>query len=149
MKTTLTLIIILIFSFTYAQKKDIFQELNNPTDKGNVTIIQDATIGQAIKDYTKAKKEEEGLFGYRIQVYFGTGHSAREKATDIRNKAITQFKNHKPHLIYQAPYFKLRIGDFRKKSDALKIMDDIKAIYPGAFIVKDYIDFPKLKSNED
>ena len=149
MKTIFTLIFILILNFSYGQKKDIFQELNTPTEGGNVVIMQDATIRQALKDYAKAKDEEKGLQGYRIQIYFGTGHSARQKATDIRNKFITEFEDQKPHLIYQAPYFKVRIGDFRTKSDALKIMDEIKAIYPGAFIVKDYIEFPELKTDEN
>jgi len=149
MKTIFTLFFVSILSIVYGQKKDIFHELNTPTDTGSVVIIQDATIRQAIKDYIKAKAEEKGMQGYRIQIYFGTGHSARKKATNIRNKCITQFENQKPHLIYQTPYFKVRIGDFRTKSEALKIMNDIKTIYPSAFIVKDYIEFPELKTNEN
>ena len=148
MKTLFTLIFISALSFSYAQK-DIFHELNTADEKGSVVILQDAAIREVMQDYAKAKEEEKVFSGYRIQIYFGTGHAARKKATDIRNKSITDFKNQEPHLIYQAPYFKVRIGDFRTRSEALKIMNDVKAIYPGAFIVKDYIDFPKLKNDED
>jgi hypothetical protein len=47
-------------------------------------------------------------------------------------------------MLFQTPNFKVRIGDFRNKSEALKTKAYIASKYPNAFIVKDNIQFPEL-----
>jgi hypothetical protein len=48
------------------------------------------------------------------------------------------------YLIFQEPYYKIRIGDFRTKVEAVKVLKEITAEYPNAFVVEDDINFPQL-----
>ena len=53
-------------------------------------------------------------------------------------------KLHISYMLFQTPNFKVRIGDFRNKSEALKTKAQIASKYPNAFIVKDNIRYPEI-----
>ena len=42
------------------------------------------------------------------------------------------------------PNFKVRVGDFRTELEAIRLQRDLEYQYPGGFIVRDDIKFPKL-----
>jgi hypothetical protein len=141
--------IILINSNVFAQK-DIFTELkSNSSDSGEVHLYQDAEIRLLLSDYVKKKKEEKGTEGYRIQIFFGSGHSARKNANKIRNDFVAKYKDISSHVVFEDPNFKVRVGDVRTKSEALKILSQIQEDYKGAYIVKDFIEFPELDVLEE
>ncbi len=81
--------------------------------------------------------------GYRVQIYFDSGNQSKKKANDVK----TQFLAKKPdvpcYLVYQAPNFKVRVGDFRSRYEAYKLYREIRNDFPSAYIVKDEISFPK------
>ena len=60
-------------------------------------------------------------------------------------KFLSKYPDYAVHIKYDAPNFKVRIGDFRTKNEALKLLKDIDRSYPMAFIVPDKINFPLLK----
>lgn len=140
-------IISLVFLSNYAtlaQDKNIFTDLSSyKSDEGKVIIFQDSETRLLIDEYIKQKKSEKGLFGYRIQIYFGSGHTAREEAHTIRNTFVSKYPEISAHVVFEEPNFKVRVGDFRSKSEALKVqsMIIIEPNYKGAFIVKDFIDW--------
>ena len=43
---------------------------------------------------------------------------------------------------YANPYFKVTVGDFRTRSEAVKLLERIKGAFPSAFVVKENIEFP-------
>ncbi len=144
-KTILYIFITLLSSYSFAQT-NIFLELKpNSLDSGEVHLYQDADIRLLLNDYAKKKKEEKGIRGYRVQIFFGSGHFARKNANKIRNNFVLEYKKIPCHVVFEEPNFKVRIGDFRTKSEALRILEQIKEEYKGSYIVKDFIEFPKLK----
>jgi len=145
-KTFLILFFFLITSlFSYGQDSNIFSELASyKHSSGKIIIFQDAKIRMLLNDYVKSKEKEKGINGYRIQIFFGSGHSARENANNIRNSFVSLHKDIPAHVVFEDPNFKVRVGDFRNKSDALKILIEVEAEYKGSYIVKDFIDFPDL-----
>ena len=44
--------------------------------------------------------------------------------------------------IYANPYFKVTVGDFRTRSEAVRLLERIKGSFPSAFVVKENIEFP-------
>ena len=40
------------------------------------------------------------------------------------------------------PYFKVTVGDFRTRSEAVKLLERIRGAFPSAFVVKENIEFP-------
>ena len=141
-----SLIVLMSYS-VQAQEKSIFTLLAQPNSEtgGQVQLHQDAETKALVNDYIKAKKEEKGMMGYRVQIFFASGHFARKNANKIRNSFVAKYKETKAHVVFEEPNFKVRVGDFRTKSEALKVLVEIEEEYKGAYIVKDFIEFPELK----
>jgi hypothetical protein len=51
-------------------------------------------------------------------------------------------------MLFRTPDFKVRVGDFRTRNEALALKEQIKKSYPNAFLVKDIIQFPKLYTDK-
>lgn len=80
--------------------------------------------------------------GYRVQIFYG---GQRAKATEIRSAFIKKFPTTPAYLIYQQPNFKVRIGDFKTRLEAMQFLDLIQENYSSAFIVKDDVKLPELE----
>lgn len=80
--------------------------------------------------------------GYRIQLYFGSGVRARSQAEKVRSDFNALYPDTRIYLIFKSPDFIVRAGDFRTKSDALRVLKSLSAGFANAFIVSDEIAFP-------
>jgi len=130
----------------FAQESNIFVDLKAWSKKGGkVHLYQDADTKLLLNEFSEAKKKEAGMNGYRVQIFFGSGHTARKNANKIRNEFVATYKEIAAHVLFEEPNFKVRVGDFRTKSEALKVLVEIRQKYKGAYIVTDYIEFPKLE----
>ena len=54
------------------------------------------------------------------------------------------FKGIPAYRSYVNPYFKVSVGDFRTKAEAMEKLIHIKRVFPAAFIVKEKIRFPHV-----
>jgi len=86
-------------------------------------------------------KTEQTRVGYRIQLFSGT---ERNNANNLRNKFKTEFPDVPIYLIYQQPYYKLRVGDFRNKIEAQQLYLKIENEYEQLLIIPDKINLPPL-----
>ena len=83
-------------------------------------------------------------FGYSVQIYFGSGSDARQKAEDVKKKFLTKVDNQEATIVYEPPYFKVRAGNCRTKLEATKLKRNLASDFPGCFIVECKIDYPNL-----
>ncbi|MDT8412356.1 MAG: SPOR domain-containing protein [Vicingaceae bacterium] len=115
---------------------------------GQDTIVKDSTttnnvivvMEEAIEDINKIYITTYKLYGYRIQI--GSEISSTP-ARKIRAVFTQKYKNIPAYEIHQQPYFKVRVGDFKTKLEAIKFQKEISSEYPNSFIVKDEIEFKK------
>jgi hypothetical protein len=70
--------------------------------------------------------------GYRILVM---NTNDRKKAMDVKSTLMRDFPDHKVYLIYQSPYFKIQIGNFRKREEAETLRKQVTRLYPTGVIV--------------
>ncbi len=122
---------------------DIFSriESDNPSH-GNVSISQDSKITELVNLHL-AQQKKTGLRGYRILIYMGSGQEANKDADAERAKFISKYEDVKSYKKWEYPFFKVYVGDFRTKSEALKFSKLIENDYPNSFIREDYISFPQ------
>ena len=80
------------------------------------------------------------MAGFRVQVYNG---NQRAKATELRTEVLQKFPHTSAYIIYQQPNFKLRLGDFKTRIEAMKLLDAVRHDYAQAFIVKDDVKLPE------
>ena len=83
--------------------------------------------------------------GYRLLV---VNTNNRDEAVDAKTKVYTFFPELKSYLIYQSPYFKLKVGNFKDRKEAEEYRERLQKYFPrGVFIMNDTIEL-KLDKEE-
>ena len=111
----------------------------------NLHVNQDPRLKKMLKWHIENNKKRDGIEGFRVEIFSSSALNAKEKAFKEKIDFLKLYPGNNVHVKFIAPVFKVRIGDFRTKNEALKLHKEIEDDYPGAFIVPDVIDFPLLK----
>jgi hypothetical protein len=101
-----------------------------------VEIVSDFNLQFLLEKNLEKSEKTDKMPGYRIQI---TSSNSRDEVSKQRDLVTKDFKNIKTYVIYDQPYYKLRLGDFRNRLEALKYMEEIAPVFPSAFVVKDEI----------
>jgi len=99
-------------------------------------IEMDVSTRKAIEKHKEFNKKNPLIPGYRIQTYAG---SSRQQALTMRNEIADKYPEYVAYVIYKQPTFRVRVGDFRSRFEAQKLLNDIKPTYSSSFIVPDDI----------
>ena len=110
---------------------------NNTVKMSLNTIIKDSRIDQLEKTYSSSYT----LKGYRVQIHSG---NKKQPANQARSIFLRVHPKTKAHLDYEQPYYRVRVGDFKTKLEALKYKNFIAKEFPNCFIVNDKIDINEL-----
>ena len=139
-KFILTIIFAGFLVFVFSQKADTF----------NVNIIQDSRIDLLISthiminEYKLSNPDNDGIDGYRINIFFDSGNNSKSRAEKIKEHFVKNYPKTKVYISFKSPYYYVRIGDFRTKIEAEAFFKKINKYYPNAWIIKDEINFPIL-----
>ncbi|MBP5418264.1 MAG: SPOR domain-containing protein [Bacteroidales bacterium] len=107
--------------------------------RGTVTIDYNSVqLDSLISMSHKIDSEQSTLNGYRVQVYSGSGVKAKAEAKAAQIKLQTLYPNEKVYIVYNAPFWRVRIGDFRYRSEALPLLSDVKTQFAGSYTVRDH-----------
>ena len=136
MNKTIVFLFLLVSSCLSAQNDT---ETTNTSNSTNVKVIKDGRIDDMVQTY----KSSYTLTGYRIQIF---SDNKKQPSRDEKARFLSSFNSVKAHEVYQQPFFKIRVGDFRTKLEAYKFQKEIMAQFPNSFIVKDEIDMDQLIS---
>ena len=131
------LFIILLIGFSF-----ILFSQNDST--GNVQIIRDARVDILIEKHIVINEHNPEIDGWRIQIFFEAGNYSKRMAIEAKSEFVNKYSDIPAYVIFQQPYYKVRIGDYRIKMDAEKFLKKIERKYPNAFVVRDEINFPRL-----
>ena len=105
-------------------------------DSGNIEIIQEYKISELVSKHIELNAKS-AVKGYRIKIHFG---SDKARAREVKARFILLFPEIKAYEKYDQPNFNIRVGDFRSKLDAYRVLKIIQAEFPSAFIVQDDIE---------
>lgn len=112
-------------------------------DKADVHVRQSEAVMAALSRQI-AENPSRTISGYRVRIYFDNSQNART----VSEKIEAQFARSHPEIpvyrSFQSPYFKVTVGDFRNKSEAMEVLERLKAEYPSAFILKENIGYPAI-----
>lgn len=104
--------------------------------KGPITVYQQDMITPLLSNYRVYNEIKSAVQGYRVQIIAST---VRKTVLDSRDIFTGQYPNVKTYIIYQQPYFKLRVGDFETRIEAVQFLNKIADVFQSAFIVQDDI----------
>ena len=74
--------------------------------------------------------------GYRVQIYNGPD---RAKALQIKTEFMRHFPGVHTYLNYISPSFRVKVGDYRNRSDAAGMMREAHSMYSPVMIVPDMV----------
>lgn len=110
-------------------------------DKADVEIYQSQDIANALRAQVAANSSRT-INGFRVRIFFDNKQTARAESEAILKRFETLHRDIKAYRTYANPYFKVTVGDFRTKSEAMDVLSRIKTEFPSAFVVKENIEYP-------
>jgi hypothetical protein len=107
---------------------------------GQVTVHDHAGANKLIERHQYFNKEHREIPGWRIQIFSTSSltDAKAEKSSSLRTM------DHPTTIIFEAPNYKVRIGNYRNRLDAYRDLQQILIYYPNAFICKDLINVQEL-----
>jgi len=128
-----------------SQQSDIFSVLSQVMpQQGRVSINQDKNIQMQMLRYIDYRNSVSQLSGYRIRIFSASGSLARAKAYAERDRFASLYPRYPVYLEYEAPNFKVYIGDFRNRHEAFRVFKQVSSDFKNAFIVPSLINLPKI-----
>jgi len=125
--------------------------LNISVDSPSVIVHKDPRLDLLVKKQIQINEETTRearriVKGYRLLVI---NTNNRDEATAAKTKVYTFFPELKSYLLYQAPYFKLKVGNFKEKKEAEEYQQRLQKYFPkGVFIMNDMIELKLDKEAE-
>ena len=107
----------------------------------DVNVYQADTISQAVLEHVAANADR-AMNGYRVRIFFDNKQSARTASEETLKRFESMYHDVVAYRTYANPYFKVTVGDFRTKSEAMALLERIRYEFPSAFVVKENIAFP-------
>lgn len=108
-------------------------------DKKNISTP--VTLDSLVYKNIQKHKAEQTLDGFRVQLF---SSADRNSANALRTKFKTEYPEVPAYLVYQQPYFKVRVGDFRNQIEAQLFYLELQKNYGQLLIVPDKINLPTL-----
>jgi len=129
---------LLFFSYAMAQKKE-----------GNLEIVKDPMIDLLQQsrilfnnspDDSASDVKKEGTrgtaLGFRIQIYSG---NSRNDAYAAQARFQQQFSDISTYVSYTQPNYRVKVGDFRSRSEAQAFMREARKSFPTVFLFTEQI----------
>lgn len=122
-------------------------------EKGELKVFKDSLI-TVLQEYRSGKRSfsrpaatgEDGVArdpsnrstatGFRVQIYLG---SNRNEAYAEQARFSRLFKDIDTYITYEEPNYRVKVGDFRSRSEAQRLMEGLKHQFSNVFIFTETI----------
>lgn len=119
------------------------------TDSNSVVVHKDPRIDMLknkqieINEFT-TRDARSRVQGFRILVL---NTNDRNKANSAKAKIYQEFPELRAYLEWKPPYMKVKVGDFKTRTEAEPYVTDIQRFFPnGIYIIRDIIEVNPDKS---
>jgi len=108
----------------------------------SIVIHKDPRIDLLVKKQAQINEEttreaRRSVPGFRIQVI---NTSDRNAAINAKTKVYQLYPELKAYLLYQSPYFRLRVGNFKDKEDADDYIKALSKQFGNVYLVRDIVE---------
>ena len=127
-----------------------FAQMVRDTMAGGIVVVKDYRYdllsNKKAEINKKANLARTPVKGFRLQIMNTT---SRSEALDAKAKMLALYPEHKLYLSYQAPYFKLRMGNFKEQAEAAAFKKEINNLFPkGITVIPSQIEYKPAKEDE-
>lgn len=117
--------------------------------KGNLEIVKSPMIDLLqerrvyfennpleVRPVDKENGTRSTVLGFRVQIYSG---SSRNEAYATQARFQKQYKDIATYVSYTQPNYRVKVGDFRSRSEAQAFMREVKNDYPMVFLFTEQV----------
>jgi hypothetical protein len=111
--------------------------------EGEVTLIKDVRIDALVKKQGTPVPPASApqLVGYRVQLFFD---SDKQLVDEARSQFNAKFPKVDTYVVFNAPNFVLKAGDFRSLLEAERVRETLLHEFPTSFVIKELINLPRI-----
>jgi hypothetical protein len=133
MKSFLTILAVLLVMGSYAQTDSSASVAIHKDPRVELLKAKQAEINEV----TTRNARRTGQ-GFRILVI---NTNDRNKAYEAKTRIYQSFPELRAYLMYQTPFIKLKVGNFKTREEADDYVERIKRLFPtGVYVVRDMIE---------
>ena len=109
----------------------------------NVTVHKDPRLDLLVKKHIDINEEitrdtRRNMQGFRILVI---NSNDRDKVFAAKARIYQLYPELKPYLLYQPPFYKLKVGNFKTKDEAEEYRKELVRQFPtGLYVIRDIIE---------
>lgn len=136
---------IFFFAFAFVAMGAVAQ------DTSSVVIHKDPRLDLLLRKQGEAnaafiKANSRTARGFRLLV---VNTNKRDEAIAAKTKVYTNFPELKAYLVYQSPYFRLKVGNFKTRDEAQQYQKSLGYYFPkGVFVIPDTIEVTPEKDSD-
>jgi len=116
---------------------------------GEVNVYSEPGIDSLVQLHIAYNQAFPIIPGYRIQIFMESGNQALSDCENVEQKFLEKYENMPVYITFSAPYYRVRVGDFRTRLEAEKFLRRINRKYPSAWVIKDEINLPELSTTKN
>lgn len=106
-----------------------------------VSVHQSQAISNAMANKIEKNKSKK-MTGYRIRIFFDNKQDSRGASEAAMGRFQTAYPGYGVYRSFASPFFKVTAGDFRTKSEAMQMLQNVRVDFPSAIVVKENINYP-------
>jgi hypothetical protein len=113
------------------------------TDSTHITVVKDPRVDLLVHKQIEINEEttresRRNVPGFRIQVI---NSPDRNKVFAAKSRIYDEFPDQKAYMLYQAPNYKLKVGNFKTQEEAEEFMTRLSKLFPsGLYVIRDVIE---------
>jgi len=97
-----------------------------------ISVAQDPRFENLLKEKRRINSSITVNDQYKIQIYTGDSESSKKALNDFKK----QFKNFDGTIIFNTPFYKVWVGNFKTRIEAEQNLTDIRKSYPNALLIR-------------
>lgn len=113
-----------------------------------VTVMQTEAVRAAVAGRI-AENDLSEFNGFRIRIFSDNSQNARNASSSVLYRFKMRFPQMSAYRTFDNPNFKVTVGDFRTRSEALSALKAIQPEFPSAFIVREKFKYPAFSGGSD
>lgn len=99
-----------------------------------IQLNVDPAIEQLVKTWINQNRANPRIEGWRLQILSTTD---RQRVEAGKKEFLSLYPTIPAEWVHEKPYYKLRVGAFHTRQEAMSFLAEIKDSYPGAYPAKD------------
>ncbi|MDD4142403.1 MAG: SPOR domain-containing protein [Bacteroidales bacterium] len=107
--------------------------------KGTLNIHATPLLYELIEKKRLYDSFNAGYQGYRVQIFFESGNESKQNAYKAADKFMQLFPGIPAFISFKEPNYRIRVGNFREKLDADRLLSEVMRDFSSSFVIKEFI----------